>query len=223
MDLPVLRELMADVQATTMLARRGCLDVQALDLFIQPFQQLAVPVLMECRRLPALAPRRSPRAVSFPEQPADFLVRFDPGRCRAGVPEDGERGGHLAGVRILHGRKRAALVGQSPEVTAGHPFLDLLFGDAPPVPWRRVSAISIGSSLGHERKSRRALVYHAPMDWAIVLIVILLLVLLWRGPKMLPRLGESLGQAVRGARRAADEAWELDRPRDPPDTPADRP
>lgn len=44
-----------------------------------------------------------------------------------------------------------------------------------------------------------------PMDVAIVLVIILVLVLLWRGPQTLPRLGEALGQAVRGARRAAEE------------------
>jgi Sec-independent protein translocase protein TatA len=42
------------------------------------------------------------------------------------------------------------------------------------------------------------------MDVAIILLVLLVLVLLWRGPSTLPRLGEALGQAVRGARRAAD-------------------
>ena len=41
------------------------------------------------------------------------------------------------------------------------------------------------------------------MDVAIVLIVILVLVLLFRGPQALPKLGESLGQAVRSVRRAA--------------------
>ena len=41
------------------------------------------------------------------------------------------------------------------------------------------------------------------MDVAIVLIVILVLVLLFRGPQALPKLGESLGEAVRSVRRAA--------------------
>ena len=43
------------------------------------------------------------------------------------------------------------------------------------------------------------------MDIAIVLVVLLVLVLMWRGPKTLPRLGEAFGQAIRGARRAVDE------------------
>jgi Sec-independent protein translocase protein TatA len=43
-------------------------------------------------------------------------------------------------------------------------------------------------------------------DLLIVLIVILVLVLLWRGPKTLPRLGEALGRGVREARTQASEA-----------------
>ena len=37
-------------------------------------------------------------------------------------------------------------------------------------------------------------------DLLVVLIVILVLVLVWRGPKTLPRLGEALGRGVREAR-----------------------
>jgi TatA/E family protein of Tat protein translocase len=51
-------------------------------------------------------------------------------------------------------------------------------------------------------------------DVAIVLIVILVLVLVLRGPSTLPRLGEALGQAIRGARRAAQDVD--DERRDPP-------
>jgi Sec-independent protein translocase protein TatA len=40
-------------------------------------------------------------------------------------------------------------------------------------------------------------------DIGIVLIVILILVLLWRGPKTLPQLGRAFG---RGVREAKDEA-----------------
>ena len=43
-------------------------------------------------------------------------------------------------------------------------------------------------------------------DLLVVLIVILVLVLLWRGPKTLPRLGEALGRGVREARTQASEA-----------------
>lgn len=43
-------------------------------------------------------------------------------------------------------------------------------------------------------------------DLAIVLIVILVLVLLWRGPKTLPKLGEALGRGVREARSEAGKA-----------------
>lgn len=37
-------------------------------------------------------------------------------------------------------------------------------------------------------------------DVALVLIVILVLVVLWRGPKTLPSLGKALGRGVREAR-----------------------
>jgi Sec-independent protein translocase protein TatA len=50
--------------------------------------------------------------------------------------------------------------------------------------------------------------YHQrmPVDIVIVLIVILGAVLIWRGPKTLPKWGEALGQAVRGARTEATKA-----------------
>jgi Sec-independent protein translocase protein TatA len=38
-------------------------------------------------------------------------------------------------------------------------------------------------------------------DLAIVLVVVLVLVLLWRGPKTLPRLGDALGKTIRGVRK----------------------
>ena len=48
----------------------------------------------------------------------------------------------------------------------------------------------------------------------LVLIVLLVLVLLWRGPKTLPRLGAAFGEAVRGARRHANDRFDEDRPAD---------
>lgn len=42
-----------------------------------------------------------------------------------------------------------------------------------------------------------------PVDLLVVLIIILVLVLMWRGPKTLPKLGEALGRGVRGAREEA--------------------
>jgi len=44
-----------------------------------------------------------------------------------------------------------------------------------------------------------------PVDLIIVLIVILAIVLIWRGPKTLPQLGEALGRGVREARKEASE------------------
>ena len=45
-----------------------------------------------------------------------------------------------------------------------------------------------------------------PVDLIVVLLVILAVVLIWRGPKTLPKWGESLGNAVRGARTEATKA-----------------
>ena len=43
-----------------------------------------------------------------------------------------------------------------------------------------------------------------PVDILLVLIVILIVVLIWRGPSMLPQFGEALGKAVKGARDTMD-------------------
>jgi Sec-independent protein translocase protein TatA len=45
-----------------------------------------------------------------------------------------------------------------------------------------------------------------PVDLIVVLLAILAVVLLWRGPKTLPKWGEALGHAVRGARDEASKA-----------------
>ncbi len=37
-----------------------------------------------------------------------------------------------------------------------------------------------------------------------ILLVVLVIVLIWRGPKMLPQFGEALGKAVKGARDTMD-------------------
>ena len=42
------------------------------------------------------------------------------------------------------------------------------------------------------------------MDIAIVLIVVLIIVLVWRGPKTLPQLGKAFGQGVKEARKEID-------------------
>ncbi|MDH4141321.1 MAG: twin-arginine translocase TatA/TatE family subunit [Chloroflexota bacterium] len=43
-------------------------------------------------------------------------------------------------------------------------------------------------------------------DLLVVLIVVLVLVVLWRGPKTLPKLGQALGRGVREARTEASKA-----------------
>jgi TatA/E family protein of Tat protein translocase len=57
-------------------------------------------------------------------------------------------------------------------------------------------------------------------DVLVLLIIILIVVLLWRGPKTLPKLGEALGRGVREARR---EVAKTDTPESPSDpvTPID--
>jgi Sec-independent protein translocase protein TatA len=56
-------------------------------------------------------------------------------------------------------------------------------------------------------------------DLLIVLIVILVAVIFWRGPKNLPKLGEALGRGFREARR---EATEITRDKDAEKPPDDR-
>ena len=43
------------------------------------------------------------------------------------------------------------------------------------------------------------------MDLILVLIVVLILVVIWRGPKTLPALGKAFGQGVREARTEMEE------------------
>jgi Sec-independent protein translocase protein TatA len=42
-------------------------------------------------------------------------------------------------------------------------------------------------------------------DIVIVLLIVLVLVLIWRGPKTLPLLGQALGRGVKEAKREASE------------------
>jgi Sec-independent protein translocase protein TatA len=68
-------------------------------------------------------------------------------------------------------------------------------------------------------------------DLLLILIVILILVILWRGPKTLPQLGNALGRGVREAKEEASKAQAeiqaraSDAPNPPSDddAPTDRP
>jgi Sec-independent protein translocase protein TatA len=51
-------------------------------------------------------------------------------------------------------------------------------------------------------------------DALLVLLVILAVVLVWRGPKTLPKLGQALGRGVREARREV-ESTDPDKPETP--------
>jgi Sec-independent protein translocase protein TatA len=57
------------------------------------------------------------------------------------------------------------------------------------------------------------------MDLLVVLLVILIAALLWRGPKTLPQLGAMFGRGVRAAR---DEADRMRSERDTPNSPDDQ-
>lgn len=75
----------------------------------------------------------------------------------------------------------------------------------------------------------RGTIRHMPIDLLFVLIIILVLVLMWKGPKNLPKLGEALGRGVREARVEASKAQaEIQsrasgEPVPPADTPTDTP
>ena len=57
-----------------------------------------------------------------------------------------------------------------------------------------------------------------PVDIIVVLLIILDIVVILRGPKTLPKWGEALGQAVRGARTEATKAQsEIQKRLDEPD------
>ena len=43
-------------------------------------------------------------------------------------------------------------------------------------------------------------------DLILILVIVLVILLFWRGPKVLPKLGESLGQSISGFRKATKEA-----------------
>ena len=67
-----------------------------------------------------------------------------------------------------------------------------------------------------------------PTDLLLILIVILVLVVMWRGPKTLPKLGEALGRGVREARTEAAKAQDeiqarVDGSDEPPASGGDRP
>jgi Sec-independent protein translocase protein TatA len=50
------------------------------------------------------------------------------------------------------------------------------------------------------------------VDLFLVLLVILILVLIWRGPKTLPELGRMLGRGIREARLEASKMSSRDEP-----------
>ena len=62
-------------------------------------------------------------------------------------------------------------------------------------------------------------------DVLLILIVILILAVIWRGPKNLPKLGEALGRGVKEATKAQAEiqARTSETPPPPPDAGNDRP
>ncbi len=58
------------------------------------------------------------------------------------------------------------------------------------------------------------------VDILLVLVVILIIVLIWRGPSMLPQIGAALGLAVKGAREKMESDDGGVAPTSPPTPPA---
>ena len=60
--------------------------------------------------------------------------------------------------------------------------------------------------------------YHPRMsDVGLVLVVILVLVIIWRGPRTLPKIGQALGRGVKAAREEAKSIGEGTPPPDDQD------
>jgi Sec-independent protein translocase protein TatA len=53
-------------------------------------------------------------------------------------------------------------------------------------------------------------------DLIVVLVIALVIVIVWRGPKTLPKLGQALGRGVREARAEASKKLDDDPEVDPP-------
>jgi Sec-independent protein translocase protein TatA len=53
-------------------------------------------------------------------------------------------------------------------------------------------------------------------DLLVVLVIALVIVLVWRGPKTLPKLGQALGRGVREARAEASKKLDDSPEGDPP-------
>ena len=53
-------------------------------------------------------------------------------------------------------------------------------------------------------------------DLLVVLVIALVIVLVWRGPKTLPKLGQALGRGVREARTEASKKLDDSAEGDPP-------
>jgi TatA/E family protein of Tat protein translocase len=52
------------------------------------------------------------------------------------------------------------------------------------------------------------------MDILLVLVIVLVIVIMWRGPKTLPLLGRAFGQGVKEARKELDEMKTETAPKD---------
>jgi TatA/E family protein of Tat protein translocase len=57
------------------------------------------------------------------------------------------------------------------------------------------------------------------MDILLVLVIVLVIVIMWRGPKTLPLLGRAFGQGVKEARKELDEMKTETAPKDDTGTP----
>ena len=56
-------------------------------------------------------------------------------------------------------------------------------------------------------------------DWLVILIVILVIAIIWRGPKTIPQIGAMLGRGVKAAREEANQIKSDRSDADKPPTP----
>ena len=43
------------------------------------------------------------------------------------------------------------------------------------------------------------------IDFIVILVIVLIVVLIWRGPRMLPKWGETLGRGVKATRKEVED------------------
>lgn len=94
-------------------------------------------------------------------------------------------------------RRPCSLAGPHPKQTLWGAYRSCRLGPA----WSTAMAASLRGRVAWAGYDARV------SDFALLLLVILGVILLFRGPKVLPRFGAMLGRGVRDVRHAADEKF----------------